>query len=511
MKIEQAEKLAEVWEESESLKDAIHKAGWTGQDPRQHHRYRREAEQLLQIKLPSHNEAMSPQTMTECPSTLDLEGASKFDHYVITSCTNDSPLIKGFFDTLISFSEEHNAQLLVVPVNYMNTNIMTVGQDHMWDNRIYPYVVTEDFHINQNLVVSSARIRATAVNPLTGKNKNYQKKSVIYGHPQLAMQNVATPSYEMAKRISTTGSCNSSSYTATDAGFKAGENHTISALFIQTNGKIFYQTQLCYDGVGFQYYTEYWTTNGKAVSNSPLALHMGDSHAYWEDETISTSRKELINEVNPQALIYHDLHDHHSQSHHNNLREKIKIAQEGKWSVLEELQLSIKMLNDLGKNRMNYIISSNHNDHLEQWLYKFKPDYDPHNAPLYFKLMGLIADPSNEGKSAFQLAIEDQIEVDYKFIGRNDEFMVAGIDCSQHSDIGVNGTRSPLSFVQTGRKMNIGHGHSSFINKLVWRTGASNMDMSYNKGYSSWDATDILIHNNGERSTVTYVKGEYKL
>ena len=171
----------------------------------------------------------------------------------------------------------------------------------------------------------------------------------------------------------------------------------------------------------------------------------------------------------------------------------------------------MNLLNDLGVGMNNYIIDSNHNNHLDQWLFRFKPEQDPLNAPLYFDLMSKLSQPENLQKGALELAIAQAIEVDFAFVGRNDELMFAGIDCSQHSDIGVNGTRSPLSFVQTGRKMNIGHGHSAFINKLVWRTGASNMDMEYNRGYSSWTATDILIHANGERQTVDFIKGAYRV
>jgi len=226
--LKRANLLAGAWDESSSLKDAHKKAGIPAGDERTMRRNRRWTEDLLGIELAAHNDKYSTHKNIECPSSLDIREARKCKDFVITSLTNNSPVIKPFLAALKKFIEARNGQLLVIPVRYQNPNAMHTTKGYFWDSAIYPYALTEDLSLGKNLMVSAVRLNATSVNPLSGKQALGGHKSVVYGHPQLAMELVGTPKDEMPKVMMTTGSCNRSQYTSSDVGGKANFYHTVT-------------------------------------------------------------------------------------------------------------------------------------------------------------------------------------------------------------------------------------------------------------------------------------------
>ena len=243
-------KLADIWPDCSSLRDACAKAGWSTTDPRNMLKHRRAAEELTGLTLAPHNEKNSTFWELTCPSTLDMKQARKSKDFVITSCTNDSPLVKPFLKALELFAESRNGQLLVVPVRYRNPSAMSSDAGYKWPDEIQPYALVDNLNVGRNLVISAHRLNATSVNPLSGKQALSGQKSAIYGHPQLAMELVGTPKDEMPKVMMTTGSCSKAHYSATDAGGKASFYHTLYAVYVKKVGARFHYTQIGWDGEG---------------------------------------------------------------------------------------------------------------------------------------------------------------------------------------------------------------------------------------------------------------------
>lgn len=497
------EDLTAVWGDADGLVHAFELANSGINDDRTMRRARRKLE-AMGYELPPINDKFCTAHHIECPSTLDLDSGST--SYVITSCTNNSELNFDMLTALESFSAHNGSQLLVIPVNYRNISLMSSNSDYDWPSRVYPYILLDDLNIQDSLLVSATRIRATAVHPLSGMQPIGKQMSVIYGHPQLAMEMVASPASQTPKMMHTTGSCNEGAYSATKDGKKASFHHSDSALYVQMldDGR-FTITQLCWDGKGFNFFQERWDADGRQPDQDIAALHMGDYHTRALTQEVFDWRQGVIAATNPEALIWNDLHDHRSQNHHNTKMDRILIAARGEHLVKDEIMLSVEAVNEVGKDRKNYIVESNHDDALMRWMNEFKDANDPHNAPYYWELMSLkFAYPD---RHALELAMEGYLEVDYEFVGRDDWLNVKGIDVSQHGDKGPNGSRgSATGFAKTTYKTIIGHSHTPRILHGCWQNGVSSKDMDYNKGFSSWVICDIMIYQSGRTAFSFFVE-----
>jgi len=439
-----------------------------------------------------------------CPSHLDISNAKKSKRFLITSATNNSTLNKNFFKTLENFCEHHKTQLLVIPLMYQNDPTMS-RDDYFWPREVHPYTLSERMIVSKNLVIDGgANIRATAVNPLSGMESNSGVRSAVYGHPQVALEPVGTPKHEEPKQIMTTGSVTARNYRPGKTGTKAEFHHSASAVLIQMVGQRYIPMSLHWDGRGIAFLDEYWTPEGVEKRENPIAaLVQGDSHAICEDKKVTTARRRLRGRTSPLALVWHDLHDHRIGNHHNTVIENVKLAQAGLLRISDELDLAVAMLNREGKNVKNYIIGSNHDEALDRHLNRFKAKEDPINAPLMWELSIKTVE---SGRPAFECYAAPRLDVHHEFVNRDGGFMIAGVDISQHGDLGVNGARgSANGLAKTSRKTMIGHSHSARIVKGCYQVGVSSRDHNYARGYSTWSICDGVIYSNGKRALIFYL------
>jgi len=468
---------------------------------------RRKAEELTGVKLHPHNDKHSTHNEIACPTALDVSKARKCKDFVITSCTNDSPLVKPFIEALKLFIESRNGQLLIVPVRYQNRDAMHDVDGYNWDSDIYPYALTEDMSLGRNMVISSHRMRATTVNPLSGKQALSGAKSAIYGHPQMALELVGTPKDELPKVMMTTGSCNKAQYSSSDAGGRAEFYHTIAAVYVKKVGAVVHYTQIGWDGLGFYFLNEYWSDVGLISQDARSSIAHGDIHTWYEIPAVTKSKLRLKKRLNPISQYFHDLHDGHIGSHHSTIRERVEQALNGDVSVEKEIRMSIDYIERLGAGTNNYIVGSNHNDHLDQWWASYNPQKDPYNMKFHGWLSSVLI---GSNKCALHACFDEWgCNAHYEFISRNKRHPEAGIDMSQHSDKGVNGSRGSIrGFAMTMLKTVIGHGHSKGINKGSWQMGTSTDKMTYANGYSTWTLTDCIVYPNGKRALIDHINGK---
>ena len=234
--VETAERIRDAWFSDpppRNPREAMRIAGLASKDDRTIRRIRRLAEQKLGIELPSLNPAFKDvEDSKQCPSTLNTKDIKGKTQFVITSATNNSRLNAKFFETLERFCDDRGAQLLVCPIKYWHSQLMG-KKDYVWDERIYPYVVTDrDLILNKSIQVSALSAKATAVDPLRGVAPLGGQRSVIYGATALRMEPIASHGKDAVKLMQTTGSCTAKTYTRTVAGLKAKFHHCFSAVFV---------------------------------------------------------------------------------------------------------------------------------------------------------------------------------------------------------------------------------------------------------------------------------------
>jgi len=503
--LEKLERFVDAWPDSTSLNDAHEKSETGIKDQRSQHRFRRKAESHFNIKLDPHNPERSSDTAISCPSNLDLSSARKYKKFVVTSHTNNSEIVQDFFDTLKLFKNHHEAQLAVIPVSYRNPSIISTNEDYEWDSQTHDYILKDRLNIGTNLVINGGtRITATAINPLSGMEELSAGRNAVYGHPQVALSPIPTPKSEMTRFMGTTGSINKGTYIACKAGGKAEFHHSLAATFIHVVGDFHYPIQLCWDGGGFQYMGEYWTTDGMTEAPPSLALVSGDIHADWEDVALTKIKVAIMDYLDVDTHAVHDLHNQTIGSHHATIRERIEMAMAGKICVESEMQLSVDYIQKTARKN-NVIIGSNHNDHADQWLSNFKEKEDPYNAQF---AAWLKANMYGTDMSALETFFYySDTDFNYEFVSRDKPLKIGVTDISQHGDKGVNGSRgSTVAFSKMCSKIIHGHTHTPRIIKGAMSVGYS-FDASkadYAKGISTWAQADAVIFDSGKSVLILY-------
>ena len=517
-----AEKIAEAWPKAKTLGEAISMAGLKTKSERAWNRYRRITEAMLNIKLETLNPSMSSDN-APIESTLDVKEARKLRRFVITSATNDSPLNKKLFHSLINFTQDNDAQLLVLPVRYRNPDAFhTAEQVGMsWPQELTPYLLDTDLILNKNLVIKATKIVATAAQPLTGLQSISGTRSGIFGHPQMQMEMVATPAATTPKMLHTTGSISKRKYARNKTADKARFNHSDGALYVEIQGDRFWIWQLLSDAKGeFYHLDKHYKPDDVTSGHRALGLVLGDEHVKFADPSVQAAtfhdKDSICNVIKPLALVRHDIHDHYSGSHHHKndhiLRlHKHLVDDDG---VGEELALSVEHVNrTTPKDCKNYIIESNHHDHLRQWLNQTDPKKDLKNAVFYYQMMERITKALVNGdtRDPFVLYMSDALTVDHEFVNSNQRKLIGGIDISQHGDRGPNGSRGGKNgFARSSYKMVAGHSHTPCIEKGFWQVGTSTLNIGYKKGLSSWMVTHCVIYPNGKRCLLNIVKGSWR-
>ena len=517
-----AERIAAAWPKAKSLSEAISMAGLKTKSERQWHRHRRNTEAILNIKLTPFNPEFSSDN-NPIESTLDVKEAKKLRKFVITSATNDSPLNRKLFNSLMGFTADQDAQLLVLPVRYRNPDAFHQGEQTgmSWAQELKPYILDTDLILNKNLTIKSTKIVATAAQPLTGLQSISGTRSGIFGHPQMQMEMVATPAATTPKMLHTTGSISKRKYARNKTAEKAEFNHSDGALYIEIQGDRFWTWQLLADAKGeFYHLDKHYTPDSVTDGHRALGLILGDEHVKFADDKVQGAtfhdKGSICNVFKPLALVRHDIHDHYSGSHHHKndhiLRLQKHLADDD--SVSEELSLSVDHVNrTTPEGCKNYIIESNHHDHLRRWLNETDPKKDLKNAVFYYQMMERISKALVEGdtRDPFVLYMSDGLTVEHEFVNSNQRKLIAGIDISQHGDRGPNGSRGGKNgFARSSYKMVAGHSHTPCIEKGFWQVGTSTLNMGYKKGLSSWMVTHCIIYPNGKRCLLNIVKGSWR-
>lgn len=517
-----AGRIAEVWPKAKSLGHAIELAGLKTKSERSWHRYRRITETILNIKLEAHNSEFSSVDQV-VESTLDIKLAKKLRRFVITSATNDSPLNKKLLQSLINFTQDTQSQLLVLPVRYRNPDAFHQGMQTgmSWPQELKPYLLDTDLILNKNLIIKSTKIVATAAQPLTGLQSISGTRSGIFGHPQMQMEMVATPAATIPKQLHTTGSLSKHQYARNKTADKARFNHSDGALYVEIQGDRFWIWQLLSDTKGeFYHFDKQYTPDNVTDGHRALGLVLGDEHVKFADKKVQAAtfhdKGSICAVFKPLALVRHDIHDHYSGSHHHKTDHILRLHKHlsDDDSVSDELALSVDHVNrTTPEDCKNYIIESNHHDHLRKWLNETDPKKDLKNAVFYYEMMDRISRALVEGdtRDPFVLYMSDRLEVDHEFVNSNQRKLIANIDISQHGDRGPNGSRGGKNgFARSSYKMIAGHSHTPCIEKGFWQVGTSTLNMGYKKGLSSWMVTHCVIYPNGKRCLLNIVKGSWR-
>ncbi len=240
----------------------------------------------------------------------------------------------------------------------------------------------------------------------------------------------------------------------------------------------------------------------------------GDIHNGSQDPTAMKAWDEVIKLTKPKHIVFHDLFDSRSVSHHeeHNLSKKVNRP--------ENYKLLKNELDDLGawlteqKKAYPWVkfhaAASNHDEHLSIFVDSGKFIFDHHNYRLALELAIDRVDGKNMIAEYLKRNFGDGARIDW--LTRDSSLVVGGVELSAHGDLGPNGSRGSLQGIERSyRNSVVGHSHSPKIFRSAWQVGTSTvLKMSYNRGPSGWLHAGCLVYKNGQRQMVVSINGKYR-
>jgi len=477
------------------------------------------------------------QAKEEAESTLDTRPflkalkAKRHKRLVVTWAQNATPVHEPFLNSLLRFCREQRAQLVVIPGRYRNpTSRYTrdLDEDNWWDKAIEPYLLDRKFEVNRNLVIlADIKIQPTAVRPLTGFETISGSRSAVLGHAKIEYKTVPTPHESEAKIVTTTGAVTKKNYIDSKAGKKGEFHHIQGACLIEVDGDQFFLRQLnaTRDGSFIDLDREYTPTCSRKAKPA-AAIMLGDVHVQFADPTATAAtfgKGGMVQLLKPQQLVWHDVLDFYSRSHHHRGDAFTNLAKHraGLDDVAAELDRTFAYMDEhTPPGVKNIVVASNHHEHFRRWICECDPRLDPKNLMIWaetFLAMGAASHMTEAGAEtidpfAFWGKRRLKCAARTRFLRRDESYLIKGIEHGFHSDCGPNGSRgSIVSFTRIGSKANIGHGHGPGIFDSVYQGGTlSRLERDYLRGPSGWMHTNIVTYANGKRCLYSSINGRWR-
>lgn len=439
---------------------------------------------------------------------------------LVTSAQHNTNVHEGFLKSLKQAAKHFKCEIAVIPSHYKNITLMSKKDKKQWDADIEPYLVHTDVNFGNLKVKSDVRINATTLNPLSGKSAHGHGKWLVFGHPQVMCEPVASPNAMRPNKLFTTGSCTIPNYSQTNDGMKAEFHHVIGALIIERlkDGTVFVRQLNADDDGSFYDLDLKFTPKGVTKGHRILSIVTGDEHVKFNTvEKVTYGKNGIVQTLKPQYIVRHDVLDGYAGSHHHRDDPVLQFTKHhnGDNDYRRELDQCIAFINrTTPKNSKTLIVPSNHHDHLKKFLSKADANLDHQNS-LFISEMQMAMRKSalaGENTDPFYLYAAPRLSCDFEFLDRNKPHLIGDVDHGQHGDIGINGSRgSARGLAKTTYKMSIGHSHGARIYQGVFQAGTSTGRMDYEKGLSDHSTTHILQYPNSKRTLLDIINGRWRL
>lgn len=443
---------------------------------------------------------------------------AKGKRIIITSAQNNSEVDVKFLRSLKQATKYYKCELAVIPSHYRNSTLWNTDSVKEFDGAITPYLVKGEIQFGNTKVKSDVRVQPTAVNPLGGKQSHGGKQNIVFGHPQLAREPVATSGSGFPKLMLTTGSVTKPNYTVSDAGEKGKFHHCNAAIILEKKGDIVFCRQLSADDKGHFYDLDLrFTPNGMTKGHSIEAITTGDEHVKFNIvEKATYGKNGIVAKLKPKFIVRHDILDGYAGSHHHKdpMTQFVK-HHNGDNDYRAEIEQAIAFINrTTPKNATSLIVPSNHHDHLAVFLQKANANTDHTNALFILEMQAAMREAALKGENydPFYLYCQGKLKGKNIFLNRSEPYYIHDIDHSQHGDVGTNGSRgSARGMAKTPDRMTIGHSHGARICMGVYQVGTSTGKLEYERGLSDHSNTHCLQYKNGKRTLIDIIDNKYCL
>jgi hypothetical protein len=460
---------------------------------------------------------------------------ARFKRFVITTAVSGCRTHEGFCESIQRYCDVNDALLLVM----MSTDPASHSEDDcLLDRHLADaHIVAEDVTINENLFLSSIKLSAKHIDPMTGLKRIGQRAgSFVYASPKQRLQMVATSSHGLPHAMMTTGAITVPDYDSRDSsneeesnGIKymskrtayiANNDHVMGAIIVEVqDDKVFHFRQVQAEESGaFVDLGKRYGPDGIS-SMSTEALILGDWHSGETDpeaaEAFVFGKDSVRALLKPARLILHDGFNGLSISHHDQDNAVIlaQRAAVGRLSLSKEIYGYAEDLERLSNLTDEVVIvQSNHDEFLHRYLKEGRFVEDPQNTQLGCLLLHDMVDGADPLRNAIERTKVIKAPERIRWLSRDEDFKIVGIECGAHGDKGSNGSKGSMRSVEDAYgSCVVGHAHSPEILRNAWRVGTSSLlKLSYNVGPSSWLHTSCLIYANGSRQLINVIGGRWR-
>lgn len=434
-----------------------------------------------------------------------IRSSKKF--FISTAVVGASANIKAL-ESVRNYCKINKAKLLLIPAADANANISQGLDDVLKDELI----VFQNNELNSNLSIFTLKVNPKQITPTTGLGRIGQRnKSFILGSPKQSLEYVSVGNNKMPHAIMTPGSITLPAYKTSNYMFKknsflADSDHVNGGIIVEiVNNKYYHfrQVQFANDGSFIDLAKKYTATSVKAAK--VLGMVLGDWHAGHTDPGVYRVTRDMILHLKPEQVVLHDLFNGTSINHHV-LNKNITAAKISDITLLDELKIvknDLEMFSKIVKKVV--VVKSNHDEWIDHYLEDGRFIKDKPNLRLALELA--LAKFDGLDPLAYGL-YKDNVPSYVKFLKRDEDHLIADIQCGAHSDIEGNLARLEKSF---GKAIG-GHSHTAAIMRNVRKVGTSTpLREDYAKGPISWTNTHAVINEDGSVQLLNIIDNAYKL
>jgi hypothetical protein len=438
--------------------------------------------------------------------------------FVITTAQNNT-LPASIFSLLEKASIDLQAELIVMPCHY-NKNAFSAAVDdenEFFDPAFQPYLLKADSWLfeEQFARLSMVRIIPTVKYPVnSAQQANTGELITIVASPKQQLRTLPSLAGDAIKEAWSTGCSTQYNYTDTKAGRDAQPDHVFGGILVEIlPDETIAVTNLRQADDGSLVFIDSDCTRyayNETIPQKPVAI-LGDLHCEMFDPESWRKSISWLQGINPQLIAAHDVLHFSTRSHHNRSDSK-HLYKTRNESVFNDLKQVIDQLNELANIAPVYVVESNHNSAIDNWLSDTggsRIAFDTHNAKIYYLLNWLVCDSLDNGvdKNALQIALENcdltglpEMSPKIYFGSMDESEKHFGYDLSHHGHKGQNGSMGSHNLLHKWQlKLVTGHTHSPAITGSVLTVGlVARMKQGYNKGgASSWQQSNGIVHSNG--------------
>lgn len=464
--------------------------------------------------------------VTSIEDTDIFKEAQKKEHdkskkrFLISWAQSETSVDKKFLLNMEAYAKHIDAEILIIAGRYKNPSSLSASRSienkeknkNSWDSLVLPYLDANRHNLHKYLqVLSDVKIQPTASMPLSGMNSITGLESCIIGHPRVQLQSLPVAEGYPHKLILTTGACTVENYTDTKVGKKSEFHHQKGFVIVELDGKDFHVRQITADKNSGFFDLIYEVRNGEVLTccSSIPAIVFGDLHLQHHNKEAVKSSLKLAKKLNAQKIICHDVVDSFSISHHEkkNPFQLLLREEDGSWNLEKELQYAVDWFNKR-KDFQFVAVRSNHCEFIDRWI--MNEDWrKTNNKKLYLKFAHLIAQGEIK-KGVVPYVLENGCD-NVTALDIDESLNILGWEVGSHGHIGVHGSRASANQLKTlPMKTITGHTHvPQRVDGHLCVGTLTDLRVGYNRGFSGWLNSNVIIYPNGKASHVHIINGKF--